>query len=128
MMDTRRLSRRHALRVAGAAAAFVPIRAMPTLRPTPAGTLLDNLPICRVADTLPAAGPAKKLTWNANAICTAGVPVADQRGIFARHGLGRGADQLRRQHGPIIGSDQRRQGGCRRGHGAALAEAAGAGL
>jgi NitT/TauT family transport system substrate-binding protein len=42
-----------------------------------------------VADTVPAVGPAKKLklTWNANAICTVGVPVADQKGIFAKHGL-----------------------------------------
>ncbi len=28
-----------------------------------------------------------RLTWNANAICTVGVPVADQLGIFKRHNL-----------------------------------------
>ena len=35
-----------------------------------------------------AGAPKKlKLTWNANAICTVGVPVAEKLGIFARHGL-----------------------------------------
>lgn len=87
-MDTRRLSRRHALRAAGAAAALIPIGVMAPLRPAPADSAL-GVPICRVADTPATAGPVKKLrlTWNANAICTVGVPVADQRGIFARHGL-----------------------------------------
>lgn len=57
MMGEKSLSRRHALRAAGAAAALVPIGAMAPLRPA-------------------AAGPAKKLklAWNANAICTMGVP------------------------------------------------------
>ena len=89
-MMNKNLSRRHALRAAGAAAALVPLGAMAPLRPAPAEALLKDLPICRVADTsAAAAGPAKKLklTWNANAICTVGVPVADQHGIFARHGL-----------------------------------------
>ncbi|HWK47071.1 MAG TPA: ABC transporter substrate-binding protein [Stellaceae bacterium] len=52
---------------------------------------LRNPPICHVAGTsdVGPVGPARKLklTWNANAICTVGVPVAAQRGIFARHGL-----------------------------------------
>lgn len=88
MMDRKSLSRRHALRAAGAAAALVLIGAMAPLRPAPADPA-PGVPICRVADTPAAAGPAKKLrlTWNANAICTVGVPVADGRGIFARHGL-----------------------------------------
>ncbi|HXZ01568.1 MAG TPA: ABC transporter substrate-binding protein [Stellaceae bacterium] len=41
------------------------------------------------ADPPPAAGALKpiKLTWNANAICTAAVPSAVQNGVFARYGL-----------------------------------------
>jgi NitT/TauT family transport system substrate-binding protein len=88
MMD-RLLARRGALRAAAGAAALLPLGAMAPLRraaPDPwAGT-----PICRVADTAPAADglPTKlKLTWNANAICTVGVPVAESQGIFAKHGL-----------------------------------------
>jgi len=55
----------------------------------PVRDLPGDLPICRVADTAPVTGPLKKLklTWNANAICTVGVPVADKFGIFAKHGL-----------------------------------------
>jgi NitT/TauT family transport system substrate-binding protein len=34
-----------------------------------------------------AAPKALKLTWNANAICTVSVPVAEQRGHFEKHGL-----------------------------------------
>jgi NitT/TauT family transport system substrate-binding protein len=49
---------------------------------------IDAAPICHVADTLLAKPDTKlKLTWNANAICTVGVPVADKRGIFKRHNL-----------------------------------------
>lgn len=86
MTDAGKLGRRHALRAAGAAAALLPLGAMAPLRPADPA---PGVPICRVADTPAAAGPAKKLklTWNANAICTVGVPVAAQRGIFARHGL-----------------------------------------
>ena len=50
-----------------------------------------HAPICHVADTAPAiiapAGTKLKLTWNANAICTVGVPVAMQHGLFTKHGL-----------------------------------------
>ena len=81
--------RRHLLRAAGAAAALIPLGGMAPLRPV--RDLLANVPICRVADPAPAepSGPLKKLklTWNANAICTVGVPVAETRGIFAKHGL-----------------------------------------
>ena len=90
MMDRFTPSRRRLLRAAAAAAALIPVGAMAPLRPARDG-LLGNTPICHVADTAPAAatGPLKKLrlTWNANAICTVGVPVAETRGIFARHGL-----------------------------------------
>jgi NitT/TauT family transport system substrate-binding protein len=48
-------------------------------------------PICNVAATVPvtvvAARRALKLTWNANAICTVGVPVAQQKGMFAKRNL-----------------------------------------
>ena len=52
--------------------------------------------LCRVAEVhqhelatpfVAKPGTALKLTWNANAICTVGVPVAEQTGIFKRHGL-----------------------------------------
>jgi NitT/TauT family transport system substrate-binding protein len=95
------VSRRAMLRTAGVAGAMT-IGAGATkvfassrvtgARPSQADlALLDQAPICRVAD----AGPAivsptlrkLKLTWNANAICTVGVPVADKHGLFAKHGL-----------------------------------------
>jgi NitT/TauT family transport system substrate-binding protein len=42
----------------------------------------------QVATADPKAAPKSlKLTWNAGAICTVGVPVASQRGIFAKHNL-----------------------------------------
>jgi NitT/TauT family transport system substrate-binding protein len=49
-------------------------------------------PICHTAAELPpfvVAGPPRplRLTWNANAVCVAGVPVAQETGIFARHNL-----------------------------------------
>jgi NitT/TauT family transport system substrate-binding protein len=61
--------------------------------PTPPQNPLANAPICHVADTLAApaivANPSRKLklTWNANAICTVGVPAAAQLGLFTKHGL-----------------------------------------
>ncbi len=91
MTDRFSPSRRRLLRTVGAAAALIPVGAMAPLRPATRDGRLGDTPICRVADTAPAAavGPLKKLklTWNANAICTVGVPVAETRGIFAKHGL-----------------------------------------
>src|SRR3954471_14461453 len=80
------LDRRRALQGLASTAALVPLGGMAPLRPSDP---LANAAICHVADTVPAVGPAKKLklTWNANAISTVGVPVADQKGIFAKHGL-----------------------------------------
>jgi len=50
-----------------------------------------HAPICRTASAAPVVLPgtprALRLTWNANAICTVGVPVAKEKGIFARHNL-----------------------------------------
>ncbi|MFD1703551.1 ABC transporter substrate-binding protein [Methylopila henanensis] len=87
-----RLSRRKLLQLAGVAGAGVaPFSAMalPALRP--AAAPFDPLAeICRTV--VPVAGPGGapvklKLAWNATAICTASAPVAQEAGIFARHGL-----------------------------------------
>lgn len=73
-----------------AGAAALPLAGMaPLRRPVPdpfaAGT------ICRVADPRqapPSGAPRKlKLTWNANSVCTVGVPVAQAQGLFQGHGL-----------------------------------------
>ena len=94
----RSLSRRAIMGAAGAATLgaaatrlFIPPSfAAPVFGPGDL-SVLQNPPICHVAGPSDAvvAGPARalKLTWNANAICTVGVPVAAQRGIFAKHGL-----------------------------------------
>lgn len=70
--------------VAGATHVFASPRGL-------ASSILGTAPICRIADVGPAiiapAGTKLKLTWNANAICTVGVPVAMQHGLFAKHGL-----------------------------------------
>jgi NitT/TauT family transport system substrate-binding protein len=91
------LTRRSLLRAAAAGAAVLPFGVIAThalgagrFAPLAAGSL-DHPEMCHVA-TEPVAiaqGALRelKLTWNANAICTVGVPVADQRGIFARHNL-----------------------------------------
>src|SRR5580692_6229860 len=80
-------TRRALLRVAAAGSAMVPFGAVAAGR---FGLFQPEAPIrpeiCHVA-TAPEAvadgAPRElKLTWNANAICTVGVPVADQRGIF----------------------------------------------
>ena len=48
-------------------------------------------PICKAAATVPvtvvAQKRALKLTWNANAICTVGIPVAQQKGYFSKRNL-----------------------------------------
>ncbi|MDO9713416.1 ABC transporter substrate-binding protein [Paracraurococcus lichenis] len=85
-------SRRALLRATGLAAMAVPAGAMAPRSFAPADPLATP-PICRVADAAPAVaaapGPRRslKLTWNANAICTVGVPVAATQGIFERHNL-----------------------------------------
>lgn len=56
----------------------------------PVAPILPNPPICgaTLADFAPDGPPRElKLTWNANAICTVGVPVADQCGFFTKHNL-----------------------------------------
>lgn len=68
--------------------AALPLTGMAPLRPADP---LADAPICHAAATnaAPLAGPARKLklTWNATAICTVGVPVADTQGVFAKHNL-----------------------------------------
>jgi NitT/TauT family transport system substrate-binding protein len=85
------LARRALLRGAGVAGLALPLGAMAPLgRRDPIEDALAHPPICHVAtDPLPAGAPLVplKLTWNANAICTVGVPVAVKKGIFAAHGL-----------------------------------------
>jgi NitT/TauT family transport system substrate-binding protein len=51
---------------------------------------LSESAICRTALRAPVVLPATKklrLTWNANAVCTVGVPVAVAKGFFERHNL-----------------------------------------
>lgn len=84
-------TRRTFLHAAGAASALVPAAALAQhafLRTA----LPDSLDpaICRASFGEPVVLPQKralKLTWNATAICTVGVPVAQEKGYFARHNL-----------------------------------------
>lgn len=87
----RRPTRRHLLRAAAVTGTLLPAgvlaqRAFIGHRP------LDQIDptICRASFGAPVVLPEKrtlKLTWNANAICTVGVPVAKEKGFFARHNL-----------------------------------------
>jgi NitT/TauT family transport system substrate-binding protein len=95
------LSRRVVLRAAGIAGAIAPFgligsRVFASARPSLASSLaLDALaapPICHAAANVPLTvlpGPRKalKLTWNASAICTVGVPVAQTKGYFEKRNL-----------------------------------------
>jgi NitT/TauT family transport system substrate-binding protein len=89
---TETASRRALLRAAGVAALALPAGAMAPRATAPAMPF-DPGAICRAAGAAlgPAAAPGPrrhlKLTWNANAICTVGVPVAATQGIFERHNL-----------------------------------------
>ncbi len=83
----RALLRAGAALAAAAPAALIAPRVLATSRPV--APLLPS-PICHTALTapiLPATVKSLKLTWNATAICTVGVPVAIQTGIFKRHNL-----------------------------------------
>jgi NitT/TauT family transport system substrate-binding protein len=88
--------RRKFLRIAASGVAAVPLGAMaPASWRTDRSSLLDTLgraPICRVAAGIDAVAPGAtpreiKIVWNANALCTVGVPVAEQRGFFAERNL-----------------------------------------
>jgi len=88
-LPQRSLSRRRLLHAAGAAGLAAPFGLMAGkvfADPDP----LAHAPICSgLTEVAQATGPLKplKLTWNATAICTVAVPAADERGIFAKHGL-----------------------------------------
>jgi NitT/TauT family transport system substrate-binding protein len=88
--------RRKFLRIAASGLAAVPLGAMaPAVWRTDRSPLLNTLgraPICRVAASTDAVAPGPtpreiKIIWNSNAICTVGVPVAEQRGYFAKRNL-----------------------------------------
>jgi NitT/TauT family transport system substrate-binding protein len=85
-------SRRALLRAAGTAALVLPAGGMAPRAFAPVDPFADP-PICRVADAAPAAGafpgPRRKLTltWNANALCVVGVPVAATQGFFDKYNL-----------------------------------------
>jgi len=87
-------TRRSVLRAAGGASGLASLgffggRVCAGSRFAPAPAELADPAICHVAETIAPDGAPRelKLTWNANAICTVGVPVADQRGIFVKHNL-----------------------------------------
>jgi NitT/TauT family transport system substrate-binding protein len=88
------LSRRAILRTLGIAAplGLVGPHVFASNRPTMPAVGLAAPPICRSAAevpvTVPTGAPRKlKITWNASAICTAGIPVAQAKGYFAKRNL-----------------------------------------
>jgi NitT/TauT family transport system substrate-binding protein len=91
------VSRRRILRAAGGISALVPLGlAAPAVfassRFAALPAELAAPPICKASapvpvTVLPGAPRKLKLTWNASAICTAGVPVAAATGLFTKHNL-----------------------------------------
>jgi len=86
------MNRRNFLLAAGAAIpALAGGRAvLATSRPVALPPGLSETAICRTALLAPVVLPQTKklkLTWNANAICTVGVPTALTKGFFERHNL-----------------------------------------
>jgi NitT/TauT family transport system substrate-binding protein len=78
------------LRIAGTIGAAAPLGFIG--RRVFAGTDAAVVPICspaatQIAQAVVQTPKALTLTWNASAICTAPLPVAIDRGIFAKHGL-----------------------------------------
>src|SRR6516164_3420117 len=92
-----RLTRRtilHAVGIASAAAPFAlaASRGCASSRPAPAVATLAAPPICHASAEVPVTvveGPRRnlRLTWNASAICTVGVPVAQTKGYFEKRNL-----------------------------------------
>jgi NitT/TauT family transport system substrate-binding protein len=87
-------TRRNLLRAAGIAVPSAVIAPRVFAVSLPASKLdpLAALPICRAAASVPVTvvqGPQKnlRLTWNASAICTVGVPVAQAKGYFTKRNL-----------------------------------------
>jgi len=87
------ISRRTILMGAGAAALAAPLAF--SARGSVAGPIqafptgLPDSAVCRVADSVAATGPLKKvsLAWNAGAACLLGITTTKEKGIFAKHGL-----------------------------------------
>src|SRR4051812_17558625 len=87
-------TRRALLRTAGIALPLGVIapRVMAISRPAGLFDPLAAPPICRASAEVPltvAQGPRRqlRLTWNASAICTVGVPVAQTKGYFDKRNL-----------------------------------------
>jgi NitT/TauT family transport system substrate-binding protein len=87
-------TRRNLLRAAGIVVPSAVIAPRVFAVSLPASKLdpLAALPICRAAASVPVTvvqGPQKnlRLTWNASAICTVGVPVAQAKGYFTKRNL-----------------------------------------
>jgi NitT/TauT family transport system substrate-binding protein len=91
------MSRRTVLRAAGITGALAPFaligpRVFASSRPAASLDALAAPPICHASAAVPLTvvpGPRKslKLTWNASAICTVGVPVAQTQGYFTKRNL-----------------------------------------
>src|SRR3984957_12455530 len=96
-MSINAVSRRCFVRAAGLSATVVPLGLMGTrvfASSRPAFSLgpVAAPPICRAEAQIPLTvvdGPRKsvRLTWNASAICTVGVPVAETKGYFDKRNL-----------------------------------------
>jgi NitT/TauT family transport system substrate-binding protein len=88
------LSRRRLLAASGIAGALAPIASavFASNRPGASPVGMAAPPICHASASVPVTvlpGPPRKLklTWNANAICTAGAPVAAATGLFGKRNL-----------------------------------------
>jgi NitT/TauT family transport system substrate-binding protein len=87
------INRRTLVRAAAAVATLTPFGlAAPRVFASSRLEASSTMPICRVSaaapvTVLPGAPRKLKLTWNANAICTAGVPVAAATGLFTKRNL-----------------------------------------
>src|SRR5438477_1948554 len=83
-------SRRTFLRAAGLGSALLPAAALAQHAWLRLPEAEFDPAICRTSFGEPVVLPqrkALKLTWNATAICTVGVAVAQEKGLFARHNL-----------------------------------------
>ncbi len=91
------LTRRTILHATGFAGAAAPLglmapRVFASSRPTASALTFGTPPICHASAEAPVTvveGPRRnlKLTWNAGAICTVGVPVAQTKGYFEKRNL-----------------------------------------
>ena len=90
-----------------------------------------DAPICTTAaGPAAAAGPLKKITfaWNAGAPCLLGVTVAKEKGFFAKHGLDVDLVNYSGSTDQLLETLATGKADAARRHGAALAQADGAGV